>query len=196
MQFISDQRVLVQCLHVREELSTQFTLIVTSQRQKKATPPTEERKYTIVQDARSHLVDQKFWRGVWRLELITFEILAAERLRLMGFDNRLIIDCFANVSNILIWLLSTKDRFRSEKYESNYLDNPFPERSQFILKTNTSQWQKQSKAQDCPSRIVACWQIFLTDKALFFQQPFHSAEDTLCLCARSRNTEVLSYWRC
>ena len=38
MQFISDQRVLVQCLHVREELSTQFTLIdVTSQRQKKAT---------------------------------------------------------------------------------------------------------------------------------------------------------------
>ena len=60
MQFISDQRVLVQCLHVREELSTQFTLIVTSQHQKKATPPTEERKYTIVQDARSHLVDQKF----------------------------------------------------------------------------------------------------------------------------------------
>ena len=51
MQFISDQRVLVQCVHVREELSTQFTLIVTSQHQKKATPPTEERKYTIVQDA-------------------------------------------------------------------------------------------------------------------------------------------------
>ena len=53
------------------------------------------------------------------LELITFEILAAERLRLMGFDNRLIIDCFANVVNILIWLFSTNDRFRSEKYESN-----------------------------------------------------------------------------
>ena len=49
MQSISDQRVLMQCLHVREELSTQFTLIdVTSQRQKKATPPTEERKHTIV----------------------------------------------------------------------------------------------------------------------------------------------------
>ena len=41
MQFISDQRVLVQCLHVHEELSTQFTLIVTSQRQKKATPKKE-----------------------------------------------------------------------------------------------------------------------------------------------------------
>ena len=41
MQFISNQRVLVQCLHVREELSTQFTLIVTSQRQKKATPKKE-----------------------------------------------------------------------------------------------------------------------------------------------------------
>ena len=39
------------------------------------------------------------------LELITFEILAAERLRLMAFDKRLIIamqciDCFANVVNI------------------------------------------------------------------------------------------------
>ena len=32
-----------------------------------------------------------------QLELITFEILAAKRLRLMRFDNRLIIDCFANV---------------------------------------------------------------------------------------------------
>ena len=60
MQFISDQRVLVQCLHVRKELSTQFTLIVTIQRLKKATLPTEERKYTIAQDAKSHLVDQKF----------------------------------------------------------------------------------------------------------------------------------------
>ena len=37
------------------------------------------------------------------LELITFEILAAERLRLMEFDNQLIIDCFSNVVNILIW---------------------------------------------------------------------------------------------
>ena len=63
----------------------------------------------------------------WKLELITFEILAAERLRLMGFDNRLIIDCFANVENILIWLFSSIDRFRSEKYESNYQENPFPE---------------------------------------------------------------------
>ena len=61
------------------------------------------------------------------LELITFEILAAERLRLMGFDNRLIIDCYANVVNIHIWLFSTNDTFRSEKYESNYLENPFPE---------------------------------------------------------------------
>ena len=63
----------------------------------------------------------------WLLELITFENLAADQLRLMGFDNRLIIDCFANVVNILIWLFSTNDRFRSEKYESNYLENPFPE---------------------------------------------------------------------
>ena len=31
------------------------------------------------------------------------EILASERLRLMGFDNRLIIDCFSNIVNILIW---------------------------------------------------------------------------------------------
>ena len=61
------------------------------------------------------------------LELITFENLAAERLRLMKLDNRLIIDCFANIVNILIWLFSTNDRLRSAKYESNYLENPFPE---------------------------------------------------------------------
>ena len=36
----------------------------------------------------------------YKLKLITFEILAAERLRLTGFDNQLIIDCFANVVNI------------------------------------------------------------------------------------------------
>ena len=65
--------------------------------------------------------------NVYILELITFEILAAERLRLMGFDNQLIIDCFANVVNILIWLFSTNDRLRSAKYESNYLANRFPE---------------------------------------------------------------------
>ena len=61
------------------------------------------------------------------VELITFEILAAERLRLMGFDNRLIIYCFTNVVNILVWLFSTIYRFRSEKCESKYLENPFPE---------------------------------------------------------------------
>ena len=35
----------------------------------------------------------------WKL-LITLEIFAAERLRLMGFDDRLIIDCLANVVNL------------------------------------------------------------------------------------------------
>ena len=52
------------------------------------------------------------------LELITFEILVPERLRLMGFDNRLIVDCFANVVDILIWQFSTNDKFKSEKYDS------------------------------------------------------------------------------
>ena len=75
----------------------------------------------------------------YRVELITFEFLAAERLRLMEFDNRLIIDCFANVVNIVIWQFSTNDRFKSEKYESITWKNPFPEmRSQFIVE-NTSQ---------------------------------------------------------
>ena len=40
--------------------------------------------------------------GVLKLELITFEILGAERLRLMRFNNRLIIDCFASAVNIVI----------------------------------------------------------------------------------------------
>ena len=38
----------------------------------------------------------------YTLELITFEILAAERLRLMEFDNRLIGDYFANIVILLI----------------------------------------------------------------------------------------------
>ena len=53
------------------------------------------------------------------IELITFEILAAERLRLMGFDNRLIIDCFANVVNILIWLFSFLQMIDSEVRNMN-----------------------------------------------------------------------------
>ena len=36
----------------------------------------------------------------------------------MAFDNRLIIDCFANVVNILIWQFFTNDIFKSEKCES------------------------------------------------------------------------------
>ena len=54
------------------------------------------------------------WEEGFKLELITFEILAAERLRLLAFDTRLIIDCFANVVNILIWQFSTNDRFISD----------------------------------------------------------------------------------
>ena len=73
------------------------------------------------------------------VELITFEILAAERLRLMGFDNRLIIDCFANVVNILIWLFSTNDRLRSAKYESKPRKSIFRiKRSRFIVE---NPWQ-------------------------------------------------------
>ena len=40
-----------------------------------------------------------------KLEPITFEILAAGRLRLMRFDIRLIIDCFSNVVIILVWYI-------------------------------------------------------------------------------------------
>ena len=46
--------------------------------------------------------------SVLSLELITFEILAAEQLRLMGFDNRLIIDCFSNVVNMIELLVFRK----------------------------------------------------------------------------------------
>ena len=52
--------------------------------------------------------------------------MAAERLRLIRFDNQLIIDCLANVVNILIYGCFLQN-MRSEKYESNYLENPFPE---------------------------------------------------------------------
>ena len=77
-------------------------------------------------------------------ELITYEILAAEQLLLMGFDNRLIIDCFANILNILIWLFSTNDRFRSQKYESNFLENPFPEMKGVNLLSKTHRNDKSN----------------------------------------------------
>ena len=70
------------------------------------------------------------------LELITFEILAAERLRLMGFDNQLIIDCFANIVNILILLFSTN--------ESNYLENLFPEMKGVNLLSKTHRNDKSN----------------------------------------------------
>ena len=80
----------------------------------------------VAQSERENVI-LHFLNIAYLLELINFEILAAERLRSMGFDNRLIIDCFASVVNILIWLFFTNDRFRSEKCESNYLENAFPE---------------------------------------------------------------------
>ena len=70
------------------------------------------------------------------IELITFEILAAERLRFMGFDNRLIFDCFANIVNILILLFSTN--------ESNYLENPFPEMKGVNLLSKTHRNDKSN----------------------------------------------------
>ena len=85
------------------------------------------------------------------LELITFEILAAEQLRLMGFDNRLIIDCFTNVVNILVWLFSTIDRFISEKCESNYLENPFPEMKEVNLLSKT---HRNDKSNLKPKTVV------------------------------------------
>ena len=59
---------------------------------------------TLWWNKRDSLVEQAH-----ELELITFEILAAERLRLMAFDNRLIIVCFANIVNmrkinLIAWL--------------------------------------------------------------------------------------------
>ena len=77
---------------------------------------------------------------VMMVELITFEILAAERLRLMGFDNRLIIDCSSNIVNILIYgnFLQMID---SEVRNMNALLGKFISRNemcQFIIK-NTSQ---------------------------------------------------------
>ena len=59
-------------------------------------------------DLRKHLKthcgekSNKCNRCDYTLELITFEILAADRLRLMEFDNRLIGDYFANIVILLI----------------------------------------------------------------------------------------------
>ena len=50
------------------------------------------------------------------LEHKTCDILAAERLRLIGFDNRLIIDSFQKA--ICILKISINNKFQTEKYES------------------------------------------------------------------------------
>ena len=56
----------------------------------------------VAQSERENVI-LHFSNIAYLLELINIEILAAERLRLMGFDNRIIIDCFPSVVNILIW---------------------------------------------------------------------------------------------
>ena len=43
--------------------------------------------------------------------------MAAERLRLMRFDNRLIIDSFQKAICILKWQFSINDKFKTGKYE-------------------------------------------------------------------------------
>ena len=56
----------------------------------------------VAQSERKNVI-LHFSNIAYLLEHINFEILAAERLRLMGFDNQLIIDCLSNLVNILIW---------------------------------------------------------------------------------------------
>ena len=87
-----------------------------------------------------HDHDQNHY-SVLSLELITFEILAAEQLQSMGFDNQLISDCLSNAVNVLLWQFATNDRFRSEKYKYITLHpNPFPEMKEVnsLLKTSQS----------------------------------------------------------
>ena len=64
---------------------------------------TEFKTHSFVAQSERENVILHFLNIAYLLELINFEILAAERLRLMGFDNRIIIDCFPSVVNILIW---------------------------------------------------------------------------------------------
>ena len=54
----------------------------------------------VAQSERENVI-LHFSNIAYLLELINFEILAAERLRLMGFDDRLIIDCFCKRSKYL-----------------------------------------------------------------------------------------------
>ena len=72
------------------------------------------------------------------LELITFENLAAERLRLMEFDNWLIIAMINRLSNALIVLQTSQIYLYGNFLQmidskvrnmNHYLENPFPEMS-------------------------------------------------------------------
>ena len=93
---------------------------------------------------------------------------------------RLMIDCFANVVNVL-WYFGTMVIFYKwyiQKWNMNPLlrkSIPRNERSQFIVE-NTSQWQS--------SRLSCKNSCMLTDspdrQSLLFSA---AAEDVLCLCA-------------
>ena len=121
------------------------------------------------------------------LELLTFKILATERLQLMEFDNRLIIDCFANIVNILIWSFSTNDRFISEEYESNYLENPFQELKGVNLLSKTHCYDKGNLKLK-----TVLQELLHVDRFSRQTKPSFSAAIPSSLCACSRNTEVLS----
>ena len=54
-------------------------------------------------------------KSTWLLEHKTCDIMAAERLRLMRFDNRLIIDSFREAICILKWWFSINNKFKTEK---------------------------------------------------------------------------------
>ena len=55
----------------------------------------------------------KLSSSTYLLEHKTCDILAAERLRLMRFDNRLIIDSFQEAICILKWKFSINNKFKT-----------------------------------------------------------------------------------
>ena len=95
------------------------------------------------------------------LEHKTCDILAAERLRLMRFVNRLIIDSFQKVLHILKWLFSIKKKNQKEKYGIHFFENPLLEMLGSVYSGNSchNTWSPPSIQNLKNFHVKACYDI-------------------------------------
>ena len=88
--------ILIMMTRTRQQVGRQLT----QEREAAPSPPTCEQS-PVTRYFKQKKIEKK--SRLYRIEHKTCDILAAERLRLMRFDNRLIIDSFQEAICILKW---------------------------------------------------------------------------------------------